>query len=88
MFARDETCIVDVRDLVDGTPIPIKKSLNKYIVKCDTIRAITDQDYFVKMIDLCEKNRVEEVQSILLSTADNTSPLIVLTDRENREGSP
>lgn len=58
---RDEDSIVDARDIIEKTSIPIRKAMNKYLVKVDSFRAITETDYFFKMIDLCEKARVDEV---------------------------
>jgi len=49
--------IVDVKNVVTRESIPIEQSHGKYIVKVDTLRAITDNDYFYKMIDECEKKR-------------------------------
>lgn len=54
--------MVDVRDLVTGEKIPYHKSINKYVVRVESHRAILEPDYFLKMIELCEHNRTEEVQ--------------------------
>jgi hypothetical protein len=45
--------------------MPVKDCINKYIVKVDTLRAIIDNDYFYKQIELCEKARQEEVLEFL-----------------------
>ena len=46
-----------MQDYITREIIPLKKSLNKYIVKVDTIALIKDPDYFIKAIDACEKAR-------------------------------
>ncbi|OMJ90965.1 hypothetical protein SteCoe_6530 [Stentor coeruleus] len=56
--------IVDVRDVVTGEPIPFKRSINKYIFRVDSYRAIVEQDYFYKSVLACEENRSEEIYRI------------------------
>ena len=53
---------MDVIDVVDGSKIPLKKTMNKYLVKVDSLDLIKDADVFSKAIDMCEKARLEEVQ--------------------------
>lgn len=47
--------------MVNGTRIPIKKTLNKYLVKVEALDLLKDHETFLKAIDICEKNRLEEV---------------------------
>ncbi|EAS03685.2 Dpy-30 motif protein (macronuclear) [Tetrahymena thermophila SB210] len=61
---NDDDCIVDVRDCISGQQIPLKRSMNKYMVKVDIIDVIKDPDYFIKCIDFCEKSRAEEIERI------------------------
>lgn len=37
---RDDNCIIDARNIVTGDKIPYHKTINKYIVKVDPLRAI------------------------------------------------
>ena len=60
----EENDIVDVRDLITNEKIPFRKANNKYFVKVETDRAILELDYFLKMIDICETRRSEEIQRI------------------------
>lgn len=46
---------------MDGSRIPLKKTLNKYLVKVDSLDLLKDADLFSKAIDMCEKARLEEV---------------------------
>ena len=57
---NDAKCI-DVRNLVNGEVLPYKKTVNKYIVRVDSYRAITEADYFMKQIEACELARTEEI---------------------------
>lgn len=59
-----ESCIVDVRDLVTGEPLPYKKFMDMYVVKVHPHKAILESDYFVKQIELCEAKRDEEIRRI------------------------
>lgn len=34
------------------------------MVKVHTIDVLKDPDYFIKQIDICEKNRAEEIEKI------------------------
>lgn len=61
LFSRDENCVVDVFDVVDGSRIPFKKSLNKYLVKVDALDILKGSDVFLKAIEICEKARSDEV---------------------------
>lgn len=51
---RDDECIVDVRDVVNGEIIPYKKFINKYVIKVEPHRAILEPDYFIKLIEQAE----------------------------------
>jgi hypothetical protein len=50
-----------VIDVVNGSRIPLKKSLNKYLVKVEPLDLLKDPDSFIRAIEMCERNRVEEV---------------------------
>ena len=55
---------MDVRDLISGDKIPPRKYLNKYVVHVEPHRAVLESDYFVKMIEMCEARRDEEIERI------------------------
>ena len=57
---------VDIRDVSTGLKIPERKYRNKYIVRANIYEAITDPDYFIKMVDLWESNRDEEIERMQL----------------------
>lgn len=61
---EDQRCIVDVRDIVTGEILPYKKMINRYIVKSEPFKTILEPDYFIKQIELAEKNRDKEIQNI------------------------
>ncbi len=39
---EEENNIIDVRDLIEGSEISYQKSINKYMVKVDSLKAIID----------------------------------------------
>jgi len=55
-----EFSIVDIRNFNTGESIPYNDAINTYMVQVDTIRAILDDEYFIKKINECEKNRAEQ----------------------------
>jgi hypothetical protein len=59
-----EDCIVDVRDVITKEIIPYKKFINRYVIKSEPHRAILEVDYFIKMIEIAEQNRDEEIERI------------------------
>ena len=60
----DDKNLVVAFDAIEQVKIPKKKSFNKYLVNCDIIEALKDPDYFIKLIEICEKNRNEEIERI------------------------
>jgi Dpy-30 motif len=57
----DDPKIIFPVDLVDGKQISWNRLNNRYIVKVEPERAIIELDYFIKCIELCEKNRADEI---------------------------
>ena len=49
---------------MSGSTIPYKKSINKFIVKVESHRAIMEPDYFIKLIEHAEQRRTEEIEKI------------------------
>lgn len=60
----EDDCIIDVRDAVTKEVLPYKKFINKYVVKVEPHRAILEGDYFIKMIELIERNRDDEIDRV------------------------
>lgn len=61
---EDEDCIVDVRDVVTKDVVSYNKFIGRYVIKVEPHRAILEPDYFIKMIELAEQNRDEEIERI------------------------
>lgn len=57
-------CVVDVRDVITGEKIPYSKFINKYVVQVESHRAVLEQDYFIKMIELAEGERDKEIERV------------------------
>ena len=60
--ARPELSNVSCIDLHNGDFVSEKRSRDKFIVAVDPLRAIIEQDYFLKKIEECEFNRKEELR--------------------------
>ncbi len=56
--------IVDVRDLITGETMLYKRTINKFIVRVESDKAILETDYFIKKIQECEKRRTEEIENL------------------------
>jgi hypothetical protein len=67
---EEADCIVDVRDLVTGDPIPYRKFINMYVVKVDPHRAILEPDYFIKLLETAVANRDEDIRKIETGIVD------------------
>jgi hypothetical protein len=68
---EEAKCIVDVRDLVTGDPIPYKKFINMYVMKVDPLGAILEPDYFIKLLETAVANRDEEIKKIETGIVDD-----------------
>ena len=68
---EEAKCIVDVRDLVTGDPIPYKKFINMYVMKVDPLGAILEPDYFIKLLETAVANRDEEIRKIETGIVDD-----------------
>lgn len=67
---EEEKCIVDVRDLVSGEPLPYKKFINMYVVKVESYRAILEPDYFIKLIEAAVAKRDEDIRKVEVGIED------------------
>jgi hypothetical protein len=66
----EEKCIVDVRELVSGEPIPYRKFINMYVMKVEPHKAILEPDYFIKLIETAVANRDEDIRKVEAGIAD------------------
>ncbi|KAL4491286.1 hypothetical protein ABPG72_021672 [Tetrahymena utriculariae] len=64
-ITEGDDCIIDLREAVTGQQIPIKKSIDKYLVAISMLDLLRDPDYLLKCIDTCEKKRDEEIYRIV-----------------------
>ena len=46
--------------------------MNRYVIKAEPNRAILEVDYFIKMIEIAEQNRDEEIDRIEAGQLDPT----------------
>ena len=44
--------------------MPYRKFINKYVVKVEPHRAVLEADYFIKLIEMAEQRRDEEIERI------------------------
>ncbi|CAE7939793.1 unnamed protein product [Symbiodinium sp. KB8] len=51
---KEDAACVDVRNAVNGEPIPLEKSSNVYLHRVDIFQAVTDVEYFLKATEACE----------------------------------
>ena len=56
LYSEDD-CVVDVKDAINGKHLSYKGTIDKYVFKVEPHRAILEHDYFIKMIEIAEKNR-------------------------------
>ncbi len=59
-----------MRDQITGEVIPYKKFIDMYVVKVHPHRAILEPDYFVKMIEIAETKRDEEIRRVEMGIAE------------------
>jgi len=67
---EEEKCVVDVRDISSGDPIPYRKFINMYVMKVEPHKAILEPDYFIKLIEKAVANRDEEIRKIEAGIVD------------------
>lgn len=53
-----------MRDVVSGEQLQYRKFINKYVVKVEPHRAVLEADYFIKLIEMAEMRRDEEIERI------------------------
>lgn len=53
-----------MRDVITGEEISYKKFNNKYVVRVEPHRAILEPDYFIKMIEIAEQEREQEIEKL------------------------
>jgi hypothetical protein len=55
---------IQVIDIANKRKLDLNYCMNKFIVNVDPKKAITDPNYFISKIELCEFNRINEIKSI------------------------
>ena len=75
-----EDCIVDVRDVITKEVLPYEKFINRYVIKVEPHRAILEPDYFIKMIEIAERSRDDEIDRL-----ENGIPDEVVDEEEVEE---
>ena len=57
-----DDCRISVRDIITDNEIPFKDSINKYIAMVEPHRAVVEPDYFMKLIEMCEFTKDQEIE--------------------------
>jgi hypothetical protein len=55
--------------------ISYNKMKNRYVIKAEPHRAILEPDYFIKMIEVAEQNRDDEIEKVELGLKDPNQDL-------------
>jgi hypothetical protein len=58
-----DDCRISVRDIITDSEIPYKEAINKFIAVVETHRAVSEPDYFMKLIEMCEYTRDQEIEA-------------------------
>jgi hypothetical protein len=56
-------CRISVRDIITNKEIPFRNAINKYIALVEPHRAVTEPDYFMKLIEMCEYTFDQEIEA-------------------------
>jgi hypothetical protein len=62
-WIEQEQCRITVKDIITGSEISFKDSINKFIAVVETHRAVLEPDYFMKLIEMCEYTRDQEIEA-------------------------
>lgn len=57
-----DNCRISVRDIITDQEISFKDAINKYIAVVEPHRAVSEPDYFMKLIEMCEYTRNQEIE--------------------------
>ena len=75
---------MDVRNVLTGERLSNEHFMNMYVVRVQPERAIAEPDYFIKMIEVCESNRNEEIRRIEAGVEDvHENKPMVTADSQN-----
>jgi len=85
IFFSGDKCQVDVIDAIKGTSLPYKKFIDKYVVKVEPHRAIMEPDYFIKLIELAEQKRTEEIERVESGGLDSDEEIAQRQARQTEE---
>jgi hypothetical protein len=61
--------IVDVRDVRDGAALPFSLTRNVHVVRADPLSCMLNDEYLVKLVQLCEANRAAARAATAAGTA-------------------
>ena len=61
--------------MVSKEIISYNKMKNRYVIKAEPHRAILEPDYFIKMIEVAEQNRDDEIEKVELGLKDPNQDL-------------
>lgn len=56
-------CRISVRDIITGCEIPFRNAINKHIAVVEPHRAVSEPDYFMKLIEMCEYAFDQEIEA-------------------------
>ena len=82
---EDEKGAIDCRDLITGENIPHARANNRFMVKVDPYKVITDQDYFSKELEACENNwntEINRIEAGISSDCENEEEEVTVTQWE------
>lgn len=60
----EDDCVVDVHDPFTAKSLSYKTTIDKYVCKVEPCKALMEEDYFIKLIEIAEKKRDLEIQKI------------------------
>ena len=52
-----------MKDIISNSEIPYKDAINKFIAVVEPHRAVSEPDYFMKLIEMCEYTRDQEIEA-------------------------
>lgn len=59
----DDETRLEVRDIITNKRIPFKWFINIYAAVVEPHRALMESDYFMKLIEMCELTKEEEINA-------------------------
>lgn len=78
----DDKCRLDVMDLITNEKLSFKSIINIYTAVVEPHRALMESDYFLKLIEMCEFTRDQEIEAIESGTPIETGEQAPLATEE------